>query len=616
MACGLTDPIGCVTDTVLGSVAGDAVSKMASSAWESICQSFADAMVDLLKTFADAFAKMAGPDLASNGVRSVYAISLGISALVACLLVLGQVVRTAVTHDGRPLATAMVGLGKAVLAFMLTLVISSTALVAADELTQYIVDNTLGGQQQFADKVAKLVAWNPGNSASLLLILAILGILLTIVLWFEMLLRGAAIAVLVATSPIAAAGQVSDSTKTWWSKLVSMTVQLIILKPIIALVFALGFNLAGDSQDLTTTLSGMLVLLLAALAWPAVARFFTFASVQMGGGAGLAALLGFAGGQLSASGAGGAPVGTSPDTFGQEAASRTMTGFASKGGAAAGGAASGGAGGAGAAAGGAGAAAGPIGLAAVAGVRLAQQAVNSLAGGMEKMAGHAGAQGANIYAAQPAGYVNRHAGAQLPTSGELAGALPDQPKPDWSGQQEAQAESAEPVEPAGYQADHQQARQDATPHLPVTAVPADPPTIEMPPVPAGAAPAAAATAAPTPVPQGGAVPPPASSAASPSGAVQGTPPSAPNNAAPAARPPAQAATSTGSATAPLPASRPVAAAGPAADPAQTPPAAAEAPADRPRPAQPETAPAERPVAPPAKPVPPVRSDQPKGGENS
>ncbi|MFD0563963.1 hypothetical protein ACFQ2M_19565 [Kitasatospora saccharophila] len=411
MPCGLTDPVGCVTDTVLGGLAGDAVGKMASSAWESICKSFADAMVELLKTFSGAFVKMPGPDLASNGVRSVYAISLGIAALVACLLVIGQVVRTAVTHDGRPLATAAVGLGKAVLAFMLTLIVASTTLVASDELTKYIVDSSLGGQQAFSDKIAKLVAWNPGNSVSLLLILAIIGILLTLVLWFEMLLRGAAIAVLIATSPISAAGQVSDSTKTWWSKLVSMTIQLIILKPIIALVFALGFNLAGDSQDLNSTLSGMLVLLLAALAWPAVARFFTFASVQVGGGAGLAALLGFAGGRLST--AGGPPTGASPDTFGQDSASRTMSSFASKGGSAAGGAA-GGAGGAGAAAGGAGAAAGPIGMAAAAGVRLAQQAVNSLAGGMEKMAGHAGAQGANPYAAQPAGYVNRHAGRRCP----------------------------------------------------------------------------------------------------------------------------------------------------------------------------------------------------------
>jgi hypothetical protein len=255
-----------------------------------------------------------------------------------------------------------------------------------------------------------------------------------------------------------------------------MTVQLIILKPVIALVFALGFNMAGDSQDLTTTLDGMLVLLLAALAWPAIARFFTFASVQAGGGAGLAALLGFAGGRLST--AGGSPIGPSPDTFGQESASRTMSSFASKGG--------------GAASAGAGAAAGPMGMAAAAGVRFAQQAVNSLAGGMEKMAGHAGVQGANPYAAQPAGYVNRHVGAPLPTTGGL---FPDQPEPDWSGQQE---QPAEPAEAFGRQAEHQQALQGATPDLPLATTPrGDPPTVEMP-----AAPSPLAASSPSSRPSG------------------------------------------------------------------------------------------------------------------
>ncbi|WP_370066452.1 hypothetical protein [Streptacidiphilus sp. MAP5-3] len=589
------------------------MSSMASSAWNSICKSFADACTEVLKAFANAFVKIPPIDLSGHGIRSVYAISLGLASLIAALLLIGQVIRTAITHDGSALATAFVGVGKAALAFMLTLTIASTALLASDETTKFIVESTFDSQQAFSDKIAKLIAWSPGNSASLLLIFAILGILLTIVLWFEMLMRNAAIAVLIATSPISAAGQVSQSTKSWWSKLVSSTVQLIILKPIVALVFALGFGLAGDSQDLSSTLSGMLVLLLAALAWPSIARFFTFASVQVGGGAGLAGLLGFAGGRLSAGG--GPASGPSPDTFGQESASRTMSSFASKGGGAAGGAASGGAGaaaggagGAGAAAGGAAAAAGPIGIAAAAGVKLAQQAVNSLAGGMEKMAGHAGVQGANPYAAQPAGYVNRHAGAPLPTSGARA----DQSKPDWSGQQEQQEPQAEPVEPAGQQADHQQALQDTTPELPVAGAPrSDPPTIEMPPVPAGPPTGAtAASAAPPagPAPQSGPVPGPPLRAPQPG--KPGTAPSASGTAAPT---PTQAPTTRpASGAAPISATRPAPSTRPAAVQDHAAPAPAPAPSDRPSASRPEAAPVERPTAPPATTTP----DQPEGGDKS
>ncbi|MEZ0095999.1 conjugal transfer protein TrbL family protein [Streptacidiphilus sp. EB129] len=552
MSC-ITDPISCVA----GPIVGDGVDSIVSSAWDSICKSFADAATSVLTSFAKAFVAIPNVDLTSTGLRNVYAISLGLASFVAVLLLLGQVIRTAVTHDGSALATGIVGVGKAALAFMLTLSIASTCLLASDELTKWIVDNSLGGTQAFSDKIAKLVAWDPQTSGSLLLIFGILGILLTVVLWFEMLLRNAAIAVLIATSPISAAGMISEGTKGWWSKLVTSTVQLIILKPIVALVFALGFNLAGDSQDLETTLAGMLVLLLAALAWPSIARFFSFANIQAGGGAGLGALLGFAGGRLSAQGAGG-PSGVSPEEFGSSAADRTMSSFASKGGGQVAGAVSGGGQAAGAASGasGAAAAAGPAGLIAAAGVRLAQQAVNSLAGGMDKMAGHAGMQAAP--GAQPAGYVSRYGNqAPLPsTSGGGDGSATQGPTGGTPPQPPAEAPGQE----------NQQARTEGTPELPVTgtaqpdavgsesAAPSDPPTIEMPVVPSDVE----STSGPSPAePQDAQPPAPAANSGSTSGG------SAPAGASPATSPvtppPAPGAPPAGpspSSTAPPPGPRP------------------------------------------------------------
>ena len=87
------------------------------------------------------------------------------------VLLLGQVIRTAVTHDGSALATGLIGVGKASLAFMLTLTIASTALLSSDEITKWIVVNSFGGTQAFSDKIAKLVAFDPQTSGSLLLIL-------------------------------------------------------------------------------------------------------------------------------------------------------------------------------------------------------------------------------------------------------------------------------------------------------------------------------------------------------------------------------------------------------------------------------------------------------------
>ena len=204
-----------------------------------------------------------------------------------------------------------------------------------------------------------------------------------LVLWFELLLRNAALAVLIAVSPIPATGQISEATKAWWPRTVAATTQLIILKPVIALVFAVGFGMAGQSSGTTAVLQGLLVLGLAVFAWPIVARFFTFTSVQAAS-AGLSAVLGFAAGTIAGRASGG-PAGVRPGQFSQASESRVMGG--------AGGGAAGGPGGGPGGGGRAGAVLGGLAF----GLQKAHQAGSALAGRMEQTAGHAGMPGAYPY---------------------------------------------------------------------------------------------------------------------------------------------------------------------------------------------------------------------------
>jgi hypothetical protein len=395
-------------------------------AWDGVCHSFVTAASELLGAFGKAFVAIPPVDLGGAGIRNVYAISLGIAAAVAALLLLGQVISTALSHDGSALAQGLIGVGKAALATLLTLAVAGAGLEAADQLTNFIVVQTFGSLQALSVKIAAIVPWSAAAPVqpALLLIFAVVGILLTVVLWGEMLLRNAAIAILVATSPIAAAGQTSQAAKSWWPKLVTSTAHLIALKPVVAVVFCIGFSLTANSGDVETLLAGMLILVLAVIAWPVVARFFTFASVQVGGGAGLGAVLGFAAGRLA--GGGGPPAGVEPDEFSRRAEARTMTGIegASARAGSRGGAAAGSAGRLGASA-----AAGGAGLIA-AGLAMAQRATNSTAGRMEQMAGHAGIAGANPYA-QPAGYAQRPprlgGGVPFPAGEPPTGSGPAQP---------------------------------------------------------------------------------------------------------------------------------------------------------------------------------------------
>jgi hypothetical protein len=404
-ACQPGNILGCAGD-LAGGVAGG----VATSAWDSVCKSIAEAAVKMLTAFAEWFVAFPNVNLDSAGVSGVYNISLWIAGIIAAILLIGQVVRTAVTHDGSGIAHGLIGLVKAALAFVLTLAVAKTALAASDEIATGIINRSFGSAKGLQDKLTGLFTMTgPNMSTTLLGFLGLVGLILVLVLWFELLLRNGAVAVLIASSPIAASGQISETAKSWWSKLVTQTIALIVLKPVIALVFAVGFGLLGNTPtdankaDVATLLAGMLVLLLAAIAWPAIARFFTFAQTQVGGGAGLGAVLGFGAGRANA---GTSPAGVNPAQFSQMSEARTMSATGAGGAAetAAAEGATGAAGSAGAAGGmaAAGAVAAPL-LIAAAGLDIAQRAANSLTGRMEQMAAHAGIEGANHYA-RPAGY--------------------------------------------------------------------------------------------------------------------------------------------------------------------------------------------------------------------
>ena len=385
---------------------GNPIKAVAGDLFSSVAHHFADGAVSMLSDFAKAFDSLTRFDLSGSGVGPIYTFTFGLAGFLAAFLAIVQFTRTAVTGRGEPAATALVGLAKFVFAVMLTITVAAGLLRLADELTVSINQFAFGGQQQFADKLAGLLSYDPQLEPALLLIFAVVGIGAVLVLWLEMLFRHAAIIVLVAAAPISAAGQISSGTSEWWRKLVSSGIRLIMLKPVIALVFAVGFSLAGGSHDVQGTLAGLLVLLLAVFAWPTIATYFTWTTVGAAAG-GLGAALGFAGRQ--ASHFGGPAQGVSPDQMsavqtGQvqralDAHAASSTGGAGGNGLAAGGRAAGAGGGAGGGAG-VGAAGAAAGVASGVGAGLAAaKIVTDKAGAMMgATAAHAGLGGAGAAA--------------------------------------------------------------------------------------------------------------------------------------------------------------------------------------------------------------------------
>jgi len=372
----------------LASGAESVVGDVASSAWDSICHSFADAFTSVLKWFGGVFASMPDPDIGS--IHGVYAISLTLGMIVAVVLLMVQAGSVVWTRSGAPLAQALTGLPKAVLASLLTLAVSSQVMAASDDLANWIVSSSGSSMTGFTDRLTTMLALStptgPAIPSVLLLLFGLIGIGVVLTLWLELVLRNAVFCVMVAVAPISAAGQIGSTTTEWWRKLAKGGAQLAMVKPVIALVFAIGIDTTGNATGITGLISGMAVLFMAVFAWPAVGRLFTFTSVTMGGAMGAGAIVGAVANRTAAGGPG-----IDPAAFGQFSERQTMSANAARGAGAGGGAT-----------GALSSAAAPAGVA-VAGLQMLHKTINAVASRMEQQAGHAGLQGSSP-TAYPAGY--------------------------------------------------------------------------------------------------------------------------------------------------------------------------------------------------------------------
>lgn len=333
--------------------------------------------------------------------------------------------------------------GRETVKSLLTLVVVAGAgvtivgllVAAADSFSVWIINSSLDcdvaadGSTCFGTNMLNLLALttNPaagGLGSLLIIILGIIAILSTAFQIVLMVARGGMLVILTGILPLSASFTNTEMGKSWFRKNVAWLVAFILYKPAAALVYAAAFQLVGadifkdDGTGLLAVLTGIMLMVIALFALPALMRFVTPMVGSMAGGAGgalgvaaIAALpsgaaamgrLGSGGGGSGSTGSAGAdgssgsqgPTGnssggggsttTAAQNAGPQSGAASAGGGAAGGGAAGGGAAAGGAAAGGAAAGGgaaaAGAAAGPVGLAAGAALDAGKKAGQAAAG--------------------------------------------------------------------------------------------------------------------------------------------------------------------------------------------------------------------------------------------
>lgn len=305
----LTNPatLGIATEvgtSVITSAASDGIADAATGAADTLAASMADGAIALLEEFATWWTSWTVIDLRDAGIDSPLALALGLSMLVAWLLLVVEAGRAAYTGDGTAIGNALVGLLKATAVLALLVPLMQGLLMAADELTDWIVTNSFGGMDGLEAKLTGLFTFDPILGIGLMFVFGLVGIILVLLLMFEFVLRHAGILIMICAAPLAAVGMLSRPTADWWPKAAKGLLTLVMLKPVVAFIFAIAFGILGDSDGVKSLIVAMAALIAAAVAWPVVASYFTFTSIGSGGTVG-AAIAGGAAGWLGSRAAGG-----------------------------------------------------------------------------------------------------------------------------------------------------------------------------------------------------------------------------------------------------------------------------------------------------------------------
>jgi hypothetical protein len=268
---------------------GDVVGRATADAWTAAMLALWEAGLFLLRivlTFADIFLT---PDLSPGGPgRDVYAYALWIALALVVIMTMVQLGVAAFKREGKSLARAAVGGAQFVVVCSAWFLYCATLIAACGALTKALMKALLG--------VETWAGWDPMGGFPLQTVTdagvaTVLG-LLGLVLWIAAighalvyLARAAALLVLAATGPIAAAGLVSDAGRSWfwkslrWFHAAALTPVLMVLVLGIGVQFSTGVaaHLADDAaKSIGTALPAVMLVCVSAVAPLALFKLLAF----------------------------------------------------------------------------------------------------------------------------------------------------------------------------------------------------------------------------------------------------------------------------------------------------------------------------------------------------
>ncbi|URM97354.1 hypothetical protein LUW76_25045 [Actinomadura madurae] len=263
---------------------------------DEAAKSFQAAVGWLISNTASWWVKTPSPDL--DGERAIEYLQLLVRPLtlaVAVLALLAVAARMALSRRAVPLVDAGRGLVVLAVVTVIGTLVPNLLLQWGDLWCGWVLHASADGD--FARRMSRLVMVPSGTPAALVLILCLIALLIGIIQAVLLLFRSAALIILAGLLPLAAAGLITTSTRSWFSRVAGWMLALIFYKPAAAAVYATAFTLVGKGKDLQAVFMGFAMMLISLIAFPVLLKFFTWTTggTESGTGGGvLGALMGSA----------------------------------------------------------------------------------------------------------------------------------------------------------------------------------------------------------------------------------------------------------------------------------------------------------------------------------
>jgi len=299
--CGTLD-ISCKAGSIVTGALGDALDRLAKAVAEAVGKVVAALGTVWLHVGTPQLTTTDGGSAPSDAVGFIQGSLWWYAAAVLAVVVGGA--RMAWERRAQPGQELLRGLLTMVVVFGAGLTAISLLVTASDQFAGWIVDRSTQGTD-FGQNITAMLNLSSAAGSSLgpllVVIFGLLALLASAVQIMLMVVRGGMLVILAGILPLAASFTSTEMGRTWFRKCVSWTIAFTLYKPAAAIVYATAFRLTGsrvqglgDGQGLVNVLTGLVLMIVALFALPALMRFVTplVGSVASGGGAGAGALAG------------------------------------------------------------------------------------------------------------------------------------------------------------------------------------------------------------------------------------------------------------------------------------------------------------------------------------